>query len=142
MLYNKRRPIILLLFAILLPNQVILKVADGMKASPSSSPISKAIAATAKAKNVVVFTGAGMSADSGIGTFRGEGGAWSGFFGNLALLWGGTPIGWKWTPWLVWPKMYPSPAVRGLRCRRPCWWRSLPRRRPGRCLRRCRRRDF
>ena len=61
-----------------------------------------AIHATAAARNVVVFTGAGMSADSGIGTFRGHGGAWSGWTGTLALLWGGTPVGWKWTPSFVW----------------------------------------
>lgn len=45
-----------------------------------------------------------MSADSGIGTFRGVGGAWSGLFGKLALLWGGTPLGWWLTPSLVWRK--------------------------------------
>ncbi|CAB9521261.1 NAD-dependent protein deacylase [Seminavis robusta] len=68
------------------------------------SPMSQAVAATAKANNVVVFTGAGMSADSGIGTFRGDSGAWSGIFGTLALFWGGTPIGWRWTPSLVWSR--------------------------------------
>ena len=64
----------------------------------------KAIRATQQANNVVVFSGAGMSADSGIGTFRGQGGAWSGIFGTLALLWGGTPVGWRWTPGLVWSR--------------------------------------
>ena len=39
-----------------------------------------------------MFTGAGMAHDSGVATFRG-GGIWNGFFGNLALLYGGTPFG-------------------------------------------------
>ena len=45
-----------------------------------------------KARRCVVFTGAGMAHDSGVATFRG-GGIWNGFFGNLALLYGGTPFG-------------------------------------------------
>jgi hypothetical protein len=53
-------------------------------------PLQEAITETATAKNIVIFTGAGMSADSGIGTFRGQGGAWSGIFGTLALIYGGT----------------------------------------------------
>jgi hypothetical protein len=53
-------------------------------------PLQEAITETAKAKNIVIFTGAGMSADSGVGTFRGQGGAWSGVFGTLALIYGGT----------------------------------------------------
>lgn len=68
----------------------------------SAGSMAKAIQATAVARRVVIFTGAGMSADSGIGTFRGQGGTWSGITGKLALLWGGTPIGWKWTPGYVW----------------------------------------
>mmetsp|Transcript_51917 Transcript_51917/g.77613 ORF Transcript_51917/g.77613 Transcript_51917/m.77613 type:complete len:224 (+) Transcript_51917:183-854(+) len=67
-----------------------------------SSSMTRAIEGTAKARNVVVFTGAGMSADSGVNPFRGRNGAWNGIFGKLALLWGGTPIGWKWTPSFVW----------------------------------------
>lgn len=63
-----------------------------------------AVEAIAKAHRCVVFSGAGASADSGIGTFRGQGGAWSGITGTLALLWGGTPIGWNWTPGLVWSR--------------------------------------
>ena len=64
----------------------------------------QAIEATAAARRIVIFTGAGMSADSGIGTFRGASGARSGIFGKVALLWGGTPVGWKWTPGLVWSR--------------------------------------
>lgn len=68
----------------------------------SSTGMNRAIEATARCRNVVVFTGAGMSADSGVNPFRGQNGAWNGWFGKLALLWGGTPIGWKWTPGFVW----------------------------------------
>jgi len=35
------------------------------------------------AKRLIVFTGAGMSSESGIDTFRGNGGFWSGIFGKL-----------------------------------------------------------
>lgn len=56
----------------------------------------------AKARNVVCFTGAGMSAESGIGTFRGGSGLWSGALGLIVLGWFGTPIGWKWTPGIAW----------------------------------------
>jgi len=38
----------------------------------------------AKANRVVFFTGAGMSAESGIGTFRGGGGLWSGLLGAIS----------------------------------------------------------
>jgi len=76
-------------------NKTTTTAADDMKGS---------IQAAAAAHRIVVFSGAGMSADSGIGTFRGQGGAWSGLWGKLALLWGGTPIGWKWTPGYVWKR--------------------------------------
>ncbi|PRP77438.1 silent information regulator family protein [Planoprotostelium fungivorum] len=56
----------------------------------------------ANAKRVVIFTGAGMSAESGIGTFRGGSGLWSGVLGKLVLGWFGTPIGWNWTPGFAW----------------------------------------
>mmetsp|Transcript_9911 Transcript_9911/g.26172 ORF Transcript_9911/g.26172 Transcript_9911/m.26172 type:complete len:266 (-) Transcript_9911:21-818(-) len=64
----------------------------------------EAVRCILRAKRCVVFSGAGASADSGIGTFRGAGGAWSGLTGAIALAWGGTPIGWRWTPGLVWSK--------------------------------------
>jgi NAD-dependent deacetylase len=70
--------------------------------APSSSSMTRAVEAAANARNVVVFTGAGMSADSGVHPFRGENGAWNGGWGKLALVWGGTPMGWKWTPGWVW----------------------------------------
>ena len=56
------------------------------------------------ARRLVVFTGAGMSADSGISTFRkaGASGLWSGLKGTLGLAFFGTPIGWKLTPGLAW----------------------------------------
>lgn len=44
-----------------------------------------------------------MSAESGIDTFRGsKGSLWSGWLGNILLLYGGTPFGWNLTPSLVW----------------------------------------
>eukprot|EP01035_Chromulina_nebulosa_P019946 gene19946-25912_t len=55
-----------------------------------------------KADRIVVFTGAGMSADSGIDTFRGSGGIWSGISGYFLLLYGGTPFGWNLTPSITW----------------------------------------
>ncbi|CAF1193964.1 unnamed protein product [Adineta ricciae] len=56
----------------------------------------------ANANRIVCFTGAGMSAESGIGTFRGGSGLWSGVLGTVVLGWFGTPVGWKWTPGLAW----------------------------------------
>jgi NAD-dependent deacetylase len=46
-----------------------------------------------KSTRIVFFTGAGMSAESGIDTFRGSGGFWSGMTGYLALGFFGTPLG-------------------------------------------------
>eukprot|EP00927_Polykrikos_kofoidii_P039859 TRINITY_DN34164_c0_g2_i1.p1 TRINITY_DN34164_c0_g2~~TRINITY_DN34164_c0_g2_i1.p1 ORF type:complete len:264 (-),score=55.36 TRINITY_DN34164_c0_g2_i1:83-874(-) len=66
--------------------------------------VEQAVEAIQHAKRCIVFSGAGASADSGIGTFRGEGGAWSGFTGAIKLAWGGTPFGWRWTPGLVWSR--------------------------------------
>lgn len=73
-------------------------------ACQQKATVADAVAACAAASRVVVFTGAGASADSGIGTFRGASGAWSGVFGRLSLVWGGTPLGWRWTPGLVWSR--------------------------------------
>jgi len=52
----------------------------------------------AKAKNVVVMTGAGISAESGIPTFRGAGGLWREF--NATDL--ANPKAWERDPGLVW----------------------------------------
>lgn len=54
------------------------------------------------AERVVVFTGAGMSAASGIATFRGGSGLWNGLKGTLGLAYFGTPFGWKLTPGFAW----------------------------------------
>lgn len=71
----------------------------------TSTPLEAAVVALSGASRVVIFTGAGASADSGIGTFRGAGGgAWSGLMGMLSLVWGGTPIGWRLTPSYVWKR--------------------------------------
>jgi NAD-dependent SIR2 family protein deacetylase len=54
----------------------------------------KSVAAIKRSKRICIFTGAGMSKDSGIDTFRGNGqGFWSGIFGSIALVYGGTPFG-------------------------------------------------
>jgi len=73
-------------------------------ASAGEEALVRAAKAIAGAQRCVVFSGAGSSADSGIGTFRGTDGTWSGIWGSLALLWGGTPIGWRWTPGYVWSR--------------------------------------
>ncbi len=62
------------------------------------SAIAAARAALARAVRVVVFTGAGVSAESGIPTFRGPGGLWKTFKAeDLA-----TPIAFGKDPRLVW----------------------------------------
>src|SRR3990172_7402699 len=50
------------------------------------------------AKNVVVLTGAGISAESGVPTFRGEGGLWRNFRAEELA----TPEAFKNNPKLVW----------------------------------------
>lgn len=68
-----------------------------MSARPTAE-IEAARAALAKALRVVVLTGAGVSAESGIPTFRGEGGLWKQFRAeDLA-----TPIAFGRDPRLVW----------------------------------------
>ncbi|CAF1105397.1 unnamed protein product [Rotaria magnacalcarata] len=56
----------------------------------------------ANAQRIVCFTGAGMSAESGIETFRGGSGLWNGALGYIVLGLFGTPFGWKWTPGFAW----------------------------------------
>lgn len=70
----------------------------------SSENIRNATQLIRSANKIVVYTGAGMSKDSGIDVFRGAGnsGFWSGLFGKFALVYGGTPLGWKLTPRYVW----------------------------------------
>lgn len=70
----------------------------------SNEALQRAAHAISQARRCVVFSGAGASADSGIGTFRGAVGAWDGVTGTLSLLWGGTPIGWLLTPGWVWSR--------------------------------------
>lgn len=62
----------------------------------------KASAAVRRAQRLVVFTGAGMSYDAGIATFRGDGGAWTGLKGKVLLCYGATPLGWSLSPRLTW----------------------------------------
>ncbi|CAD2215423.1 NAD-dependent deacetylase [Angomonas deanei] len=65
-----------------------------------SKPIRAAAEALSRAKRVAVFTGAGMSAESGINTFRDpEVGVWK---NKIALYLFGTPYGWRWTPGWGW----------------------------------------
>lgn len=60
--------------------------------------------AVADAEHVVVFTGAGASADSGIPTFRGNASAWwAGLMGGWFVLpVFGTPLGWRYIPSISW----------------------------------------
>eukprot|EP00515_Schizochytrium_aggregatum_P012313 CAMPEP_0202094824 /NCGR_PEP_ID=MMETSP0964-20121228/49237_1 /ASSEMBLY_ACC=CAM_ASM_000500 /TAXON_ID=4773 /ORGANISM="Schizochytrium aggregatum, Strain ATCC28209" /LENGTH=323 /DNA_ID=CAMNT_0048663079 /DNA_START=6 /DNA_END=977 /DNA_ORIENTATION=+ len=53
---------------------------------------------------VLVFTGAGCSADSKIPTFRGSnaGTLWGGISGKVAMAVFGTPFGWRWLPQRAW----------------------------------------
>lgn len=74
------------------------------QACEASAAIIRAAEVISRARRCVVFSGAGASADSGIGTFRGANGTWSGITGALYLAWGGTPIGWRLTPGLVWSR--------------------------------------
>ena len=65
---------------------------------PSPGALAAARAALARAVRVVVFTGAGVSAESGVPTFRGTGGLWKTFKPeDLA-----TPIAFGHDPRLVW----------------------------------------
>lgn len=72
--------------------------------TPEPELLEKCSQIVAKARRIVCFTGAGMSAESGIETFRGGNGLWSGALGWIVLAWFGTPIGWNWTPGLAWSK--------------------------------------
>eukprot|EP00736_Rhodelphis_marinus_P012746 Rmarinus@m.8091 len=65
-------------------------------------PVEQFSSMFAGAQRIVVLTGAGLSAGSGIATFRGVDGIWKGFWGNLRMLYFGTPVGWKLTPGLAW----------------------------------------
>jgi NAD-dependent deacetylase len=79
---------------------------------PPAGEIAAARAALAKALRVVVLTGAGVSAESGIPTFRGEGGLWKQFRPEELA----TPIAFGRDPRLVW-EWYASrrETVRGCR---------------------------
>jgi len=66
------------------------------------SKIQDAVSLLRRSKRLIIFSGAGMSADSGIDTFRGSGGFWSGLSGYFMLAYGGTPIGWNLTPSITW----------------------------------------
>ena len=64
----------------------------------SADPLTRAVAAIAGATRLLVVTGAGISAESGIPTFRGAGGLWEGFRAeDLA-----TPQAFSANPELVW----------------------------------------
>jgi NAD-dependent deacetylase len=68
----------------------------------ASDMLEKCAQIISNARRIVCFTGAGMSAESGIGTFRGGSGLWNGVMGFIVLGWFGTPIGWKLTPGVAW----------------------------------------
>jgi NAD-dependent deacetylase len=70
----------------------------GCVSAPAEAEITAARAALTKALRVVVLTGAGVSAESGVPTFRGAGGLWKQFRAeDLA-----TPIAFGRDPRLVW----------------------------------------
>ena len=85
---------------------------------PAELEAALAAAATvlAAAKRVVVLTGAGVSAESGIATFRGErSSVWSGVTGAVGLAVYGTPFGWGIAPglgWKVFVKHFYAPIAR------------------------------
>jgi NAD-dependent deacetylase len=55
------------------------------------------------ADHILVFTGAGASADSGIPTFRGSAGSWwTGCLGLPIMATIGTGVGWRHAPWICW----------------------------------------
>ncbi|KAG2389447.1 hypothetical protein C9374_014007 [Naegleria lovaniensis] len=56
----------------------------------------------ANAHRVCVFTGAGASAESGVETFRGSSGLWTGLIGKIVLGYFGTPLGWSISPKICW----------------------------------------
>ena len=66
--------------------------------APTAAEIAAARAALAKALRVVVLTGAGISAESGVPTFRGAGGLWQQFKPEELA----TPIAFGRDPRLVW----------------------------------------
>ncbi len=66
--------------------------------APGAAEIKEAKAALAKAVRVVVLTGAGVSAESGVPTFRGAGGLWKQFKAEELA----TPIAFGRDPRLVW----------------------------------------
>lgn len=69
-----------------------------MKTTRQSSDIGKFRESLKTAKNVVILSGAGMSAESGIPTFRGAGGYWRKYQSSSLA----TPEAFKSTPSLVW----------------------------------------
>jgi NAD-dependent deacetylase len=66
--------------------------------APSPDALAAARAALARAVRVVVFTGAGVSAESGVPTFRGAGGLWKAFKPEELA----TPVAFGRDPRLVW----------------------------------------
>jgi NAD-dependent protein deacetylase/lipoamidase len=80
--------------------------------APAAREIAAAKAVLAKALRVVVLTGAGISAESGVPTFRGPGGLWKRFRAeDLA-----TPIAFGRDPRLVW-EWYAWRRAEAARCR-------------------------
>lgn len=84
--------------------QIVSGIISNLKTKMSTQPdmLEKCAQMVANARRIVCFTGAGMSAESGIETFRGGNGLWTGVVGFIVLGWFGTPVGWKWTPGFAW----------------------------------------
>jgi NAD-dependent deacetylase len=73
------------------------------------TPISHAVELLAMAKRLCVLTGAGVSAESGIPTFRASDGLWDGHSIEEVA----TPSGWKRNPQLVWDFYHARRATAG-----------------------------
>ena len=80
-----------------------MSAAHSPEARPASVDVTEAADIIRSAQRIVIFTGAGMSADSGIATFRKDPNSmWSGLKGTLGLAFFGTPLGWRLMPGLAW----------------------------------------
>lgn len=86
----------------------------------TSSPLDVAVERLAKAGRVLVITGAGVSAESGIPTFRGAGGLWEGFRAEELATPGAFAEDpervWRWYRWRrgICTEAAPNPAHRAI----------------------------
>ncbi|KPA78977.1 putative NAD dependent deacetylasemidazole (cobb) protein [Leptomonas pyrrhocoris] len=80
--------------------EVSVLIASAERSSSSTHAAQLAEAALAHARRIVVFSGAGICAESGINTFRDpEVGVWK---NKIALALFAVPFGWRWMPTMAW----------------------------------------